>query len=167
MLKASKIVAVAAALLLLSAVVTGHPHFQKTTTCKVGNAEAKLEYFTAPANMEHVKNVKTGEFVKSFAKLTLGQELTVGGTSLPAGEYQVGAIKNSDNDWTMGLHKGALGFRDAPDPSKVIKLPSMFSKNHGKAAHIYFDISPGFGKFDGKPVLVWHFGDLYLVGALS
>jgi hypothetical protein len=51
--------------------------------------------------------------------------------------------------------------------SKVIKLKSMFSKSQGTADHVYFDIMPGHGEFEGKTVLIWHFGNLHLAGLID
>ena len=122
-----------------------HPHFNKTVIVKIGETEAKVSFFTAPANEEHVKNAKTGAFSAGFGTLTLSGDLKAGNMTLKAGEYTIGAIKNGDADWTMGLHQGKLGFGATPDMAKVIKLKSSYSTDHGEAAHIYFDIMPGHG----------------------
>ena len=135
-----------------------HPHFSKKISMKLGDVETELTYFTAPANMEHVKGVKSGAFNAGFATLKLGGDVKIGDQTLKAGEYTVGAVKNGDNDWTMGVHFGRLGFGATPDESKVTKLKSSFSTEHGNAAHIYFDIMPGHGDTEGKTVLIWHFG---------
>lgn len=144
-----------------------HPHFSKTVTAKIGDTEAKLSYFTAPANEEHVKNAKEAAFSAGFGTLTLSGDLMAGDMTLKAGEYTVGAIKNGDGDWTMALHHGKLGRNDSPDMAKVTKLSSNHTKDHGNAAHIYFDIMPGHGKTEGKTVLIWHFGTHHLAGVIS
>jgi hypothetical protein len=151
----------------LSALSAPHPHFSKTVIVKIGEVEAKVSFFTAPANEEHVKNAKVGAFSAGFGTLTLSGDLTAGDLTLKAGDYTIGAIKNGDADWTMALHQGKLGFNDAPDMAKVIKLQSVYSKDHANAAHIYFDIMPGHGKTEGKTVLIWHFGTHHLSGVIS
>ena len=144
-----------------------HPHFAKTVTAKVGEVEAKLGYFTAPANEEHVKTAPMNAFNAGFATLTLSGDLTFGEVTLKAGEYTVGAVKKGDADWTMGLHQGKLDFGAEPDMAKVIKLDSQYETSQGNAPHIYFDILPGHGKQEGKYVLIWHFGRHYLSGVIS
>jgi len=144
-----------------------HPHLSKTVTVKIGNVEAKLAYFTAPANEKYVADAKVGVFSAGFGVLTLAGDLTAGDVTLPAGDYTIGAIKNGDADWTMGLHQGKLGFNDAPDMAKVIKLSSEYTTSNGNAPHIYFDIMPGHGKQEGKATLIWHFGKHYLSGVIS
>ena len=169
MKKTAKILFVLVAFLLAWVNLVGHPHFNKTLTVKVGNVEAKLAYFTAPANEEHVQNAPVGEYIKSFATLSLSADVTVGEITLKAGDYNIGAFKNNEagSDFTLALHEGKLGFQDSPDAAKVIKLPSMFSKENGKAEHMTFDIAPGFGNFEGKAVLIWHFGSYFLAGQIG
>lgn len=162
-----KMAALLGILLLASAVLTAHPHFAKTVTMKVGDVEVKLSYFTAPANLEHVENVTVGAFNPSFGTLELSGDLTVGDTTLAAGKYRIGAIKNGDDDWTLALYKGQLGQGQEPDMANVIKLESSYLTNQGDSGHVYFDILPGHGDMDGRVVLIWHFGPLYLAGALS
>ena len=169
MKKAAQIAIPVIALVLAAALVMAHPHFNKSLSCKVGGADAKVTYTTAPANESHIANVKVGDYTKSFANLSLSADVTAGETMLAAGDYNVGAIKNNEagTDWTMALHKGKLGFRDAPTAANVVKLDSMFSMDNGKAEHMYFDIAPGAGKMNGKVVLIWHFGSYYLAGQLQ
>ncbi len=169
MKKAAGIAIPVIALVLAAAFVMAHPHFNKSVACKVGGADVTLTYVTAPANESHIANVKVGDYTKSFANMSLSADVTVGGTTLAAGDYNVGAIKNNHDgtDWSMALHKGKLGFRDAPTAANVIKLTSMFSMDNGKAEHLYFDIAPGAGKMSGKVVLIWHFGSYYLAGQLQ
>ena len=81
---------------------------------------------------------------------------TVRGQDLPdLGSRTVGVIKNGPNDWTMALHPGALGRRETPDMSKLIKLDSDFSDSKGVAEHLIFDINAGSGKFEGKAVAAY------------
>jgi hypothetical protein len=144
-----------------------HPHFRKTVTAKIGTVDAAIAYQTLPSNEVHTQNAKVGSFITPRAQLTLSGELKAGDVTLPAGDYTIGAIKNSDKDWTMALYPGPLARGTEPDMSKMIKLDSLFSSTHGQAEHMYLDIAPGHGKQDGKAVLVLHFGTLYLAGALS
>ena len=144
-----------------------HPHLQKKVTTKVGDNEVSLNYFTAPANLEHVKGVAVGSFTRSFAQLSVATDLDAGGVSVPAGDYTVGTIRKGESDWQMALYPGQVGRGESPDTSKLIKLNSSFSTDQGTADHIYFDILPGVGKMEGKTTLIWHFGPLYLAAALD
>lgn len=143
--------------------VAAHPHIAKTVTAKIDGNDVKLSYFTAPANMDHVQSAASGTYSHTGAVLTLPADMG----SLKAGEYMVGAIKNDDGTWTMALHPGKLSFRDSADVSKVVKLNSYFSKDHGQADHIHYDISPGSGSLEGKTVVSWHFGDHFLSGEIK
>ncbi len=154
-------------LLLVTVFVAAHPHISKTITTKVDATEVQLAYYTAPANMEHVGNAAAGDFSTTRAVLTLSADHSAGSVSLKAGDYTVGAVKQSDGTWTMGLYPGKMSYGDEADASKVIQLNSMFSKDHGHADHSHFDISPGGGSLSGKTVVTWHFGDLFLAGALN
>jgi hypothetical protein len=147
--------------------IIAHPHLQKSIDVKIGDVETKLSFYTSPANPEHVKNAEIGKFSTGFARLSLAGNLTVGGTTIPAGDYTVGAIRNGERDWTMVLLPGKLGYNDTPDVSKVIKLKSEFSSSEGTAGHVDYNISPGHGAMTGRAVLVWRYGSLYLAGALS
>jgi hypothetical protein len=152
----------------LGATLMAHPHFRKTVTVKLGNVDATLTYQTVPSNEMHAQKAKVGTFITPRApRLTLSGELKAGTVTIPAGEYTIGAIKNSDSDWTMALYPGQVARGTEPDMSKMIKLDSMFSTTQGTAEHMSIDITPGHGKQDGKAVLVLHFGTLYLAGALS
>ncbi len=155
-------------LLLLTVVVTAHPHLRKSVTAYLdGGTEITVNYFTAPANVEHAKNAVVGAFSAGFGRLKVSADLDAGGTAIPAGEYTIGAIKNSDSDWTLALYPGKIQQGQTPEMDKVIQLKSEFSESHGTAEHIYFDVLPGSGSLEGKTVLVWHFGKLFLEGALS
>ena len=147
--------------------IIAHPHLQKSIDVKIGDVETKLSFYTSPANPEHVKNAEIGKFSTGSARLSLAGNLTVGGTTIPAGDYTVGAIRNGERDWTMVLLPGKLGYNDTPDVSKVIKLKSEFSSSEGTAGHVDYNISPGHGAMTGRAVLVWRYGSLYLAGALS
>ncbi len=67
----------------------------------------------------------------------------------------------------MALHPGRLRLSTPADTAKIIRLESLFSRDMGNAHHMLVDIAPGHGKLEGKTVLTWHFGSLYLAGALS
>src|SRR5205814_5026594 len=128
-----------------------HPHFQKTVPAQLpGGVEATITYGTTPANEMRASEVKAGTFVTPRRPmLKLSGELKAGATTLPAGEYTIGVIKNSETDWTMALYPGRLPMGGAaPDASKAIKLESTYSGTAGKADHMLIDITPGSGKFE-------------------
>jgi hypothetical protein len=156
-------------LLLGVSLAPAHPHFNKSVTAKLpAGADVTITYNTTPSNETHAANASVGTFVTPRRpKLKLSADITAGGVAIAAGEYTIGVIKNSDNDWTMALYPGDMPRGAAPDMSKVIKLTSTFSKAHGTAAHMLIDITPGSGKLEGKAVLTLHFGSLFLEGALS
>jgi hypothetical protein len=156
------------ALAVLGSTLLAHPHFRKTVTAKLGTVDVTVAYQTVPSNELHAQNAKVGAFTTPRApKLTLSAELKAGAITLPAGEYTIGVIKNSDKDWTMALYPGALARGTEPDASKIIKLDSQFTTAHGTSEHMTIDITPGHGKQEGKAVLLLHFGTLYLAGSLS
>jgi hypothetical protein len=146
-----------------------HPHFNKTVTAKLpSGVEATVTYNTTPANEIHATNAKVGTFVTPRRPmLKLSGEIKAGAVTIPAGEYTIGVIKNSETDWTMALYPGATSPSTVVDVAKTIKLESAFSKDKGTAEHMLVDISPGSGKLDGRAVLTLHFGTLFLAGALS
>lgn len=157
------------AVLLAATLVFAHPHFNKSVTAKLpGGAEATITYNTTPANEANAAKQAVGVFATPRRpKLKLSADVKAGEVAVPAGEYLIGVIKNSEEDWTMALYPGDIARGASPDMSKVIKLESMFLKDQGKAPHMLIDISPGSGKFEGKAVLTLHFGTLFLAGALS
>lgn len=162
-----KVTVLAALLLLVATAVMAHPHFRKSVSTKLGNVEVKVVYFTVPANLEHVAEAVTGAFTAGSGQIELSGDLSAGDVSIPAGQYQIGAIKNGEGDWTLALYPGQLQRGQEPDMSKLIKLQSSFSDKGGNAGHAYFDVMPGTGEMEGKAVLVWHFGPLQVEGALS
>ena len=157
------------ALSLVASVALAHPHFNKTVTATLApGVEVTITYNTTPANETHAQNAKVGEFVTPRRPvLKLSSELKAGATTLPAGEYTIGVIKNAEKDWTLALYPGRLQRADVPDSAKAIRLESMFSADHGTAEHMLIDITPGHGKFEGKAVLTLHFGSLFLAGVLA
>jgi hypothetical protein len=146
-----------------------HPHFNKTVTVSLPQGvEAKIIYNTTPANEERAANAAVGEFTTPRGPvLELSGELTAGDTTLAAGQYTIGVIKNAEDDWTLALYPGRLGRGETADAAKVIRLESMFSKDKGTAPHMLIDVTPGDGKFEGKAVLTLHFGSLFLAGVLA
>jgi hypothetical protein len=154
---------------LAASVALAHPHFNKTVTATLSpGVEATITYNTTPANETHAQTAKVGEFVTPRRPvLKLSTELKNGNTTLPAGEYTIGVIKNAEKDWTLALYPGRLQRADVPDSAKAIRLESMFSADHGTADHMLIDVTPGHGKFEGKAVLTLHFGSLFLAASLS
>lgn len=156
--------------LLGGTIIFAHPHYNKTVTVSLpGSVEATITYTTAPANETHATKAAVGSFatIPRQPRLKLSAALNAGNVSIPSGEYVIGVIKNGEEDWTIALHAGQLGFSAQPDMSKLIKLDSMYSRTTWKAEHLLVDISPGTGKFEGKIVLTAHFGTMLFVGALS
>jgi hypothetical protein len=158
-------------LLLASAAATvlAHPHFNKTITAKLpAGAEVTITYQTVPSNEMHAQSAKVGEFITPRQpKLKLSAEVKNDKVTIPAGEYTIGVIKNSEKDWTMALFPGAPARGVPVDLTKVIKLDSMLEAGKGTAEHMLVDLTPGHGKFEGKAVLTLHFGTLFLAGVLA
>ena len=165
-MKKLSIVAVA---LLTATVLAAHPHFQKTTSAKLSEeVEVSLSFFTVPANMSHLAGIENGDFVSpGLPKFETGAALTAGSATVPAGTYTVGAIKNGADDWTMALSPGELGFGEAPDMSKVIKLDSTYWTSQDDTAHLVVDVFPGEGKFEGKAVILLGFGTMWVQGLIQ
>ena len=156
-------------LLLAPSFSLAHPHFNKTVSAQLpGGAEASISYNTTPSNLSRAESAPAGTFVTPRRpSLELSADIMSGSTSVPAGKYTIGVIKNGSNDWTMALYKGGLERGQEPDMANVIKLDSMYSSSAGSADHMLIDITPGSGKFEGKAVLTLHFGTMFLSGALS
>ena len=154
---------------LTAQIALAHPHFSKTVTAKLpSGAEATITYNTTPANEARAAGVAIGTFVTPRRPmLKLSADLKFGETTVPAGDYTIGVVKNSEKDWTMALYPGALPREGTPDIAKTIKLESLFSSDRGIAEHMLIDITPGAGKLEGRAVLTLHFGNLFLAGALS
>lgn len=156
--------------LSLAAAASAHPHFNKTITADLpGGVQAVITYNTTPSNETRAVEAPIGVFttprgpkLKLSADLKSGEKVAVG-----AGEYTIGVIKLSATEWTMALYSGAVARGAAPDPTKVIRLDSMFDEKVAPADHMLIDITPGHGKFEGKAVLTLHFGSLLLSGLLG
>ena len=153
----------------LAVTLAAHPHFNKTVVVKLpSGVEATIAYNTTPANEAHATGAAVGAFLTPRRPmLKLSGEVKAGEVVVPAGEYTIGAVKNSDTDWTLALYAGQIARGQQPDMSKVIKLESVYSAGIGTAPHMLIDITPGSGKFEGRAVLTLHFGSLFLAGALS
>lgn len=158
-----------ALVLAAPAALMAHPHFNKTVTAKLpSGVEVTIAYNTTPANELRAKEVKVGTFVTPRRPtVKLSGDLKSGPATVPAGQYTIGVVKNSETDWTMALYPGEVARGAEPDLAKVIKLDSMYSASAGTAEHMLIDISPGHGKFEGKAVLTLHFGSMFLAGALE
>jgi hypothetical protein len=158
-------------LLFASAAVTAlaHPHFNKSITAKLpSGADVTIVYQTVPSNEMHAASAKVGEFITPRRPtLKLSAELKNDKVTIPAGEYTIGVIKNSEKDWTMALFPGAPARGVPVDMTKLIKLDSMLEAGKGTAEHMLVDLTPGHGKFEGKAVLTLHFGTLFLAGLLA
>jgi len=159
----------AAAMALVASAALAHPHFNKTVTVSLPQGvEAKITYNTTPANEQRAADAAVGQFVTPRNPvLELSGDVTAGAAQIPAGQYTIGVIKNGEDDWTLALYPGRLGRGETADATRLIRLDSVFSKDHGTAPHMLIDITPGDGKFEGKAVLTLHFGSLFLAGALS
>jgi hypothetical protein len=162
-----KLFVVCGLLFLAASVVTAHPHFRKTTTVKMGEQEVSVSFRTVPANMSRLEGIADGEFVSpGQPSLKVSAALKAGSASIPAGTYLVGAVKNGDG-WTMALYPGKLERGEKPDLSKAIKLDSQLNTSTDGAEHLVVDIGPGWGKNQGKAVVLIGFGTLWLDGAIS
>ena len=158
------------AVLSLGAYASAHPHFNKTLTADLpGGVQAVITYGTTPANETRATSAAVGVFTSPRnPRLKLSADLKAGEKVIAAaGEYTIGVIKNSETDWTMALYPGTIARGAAADPTKVIKLESLFNSKIAPADHMLVDITPGHGKFEGKAVLTLHFGTLFLSGLLG
>ncbi len=156
-------------LVLVATAVIAHPHFRKSTTATLpGDVEISVSFFTVPSNESHIAGIADGDFVSpGLPQLVIPKDMKAGSATIPAGNYTVGAIKNSMTDWTMALSPGKLGFGDSPDMSKLIKLDSQFVKSPTNIGHLVVDIQPGHDKLEGKVVVFIGFGTFHLSGAIS
>ena len=153
--------------LLVASVAIAHPHFQKTTSVKIGDGEVSVSFVTVPANMSHLANLAEGQFVSpGRPSLTLSVDLKAGSATIPAGAYQVGALKKGEG-WAMVLYPGKLDRGAKPDASKLITLDSQFNTSAEPVEHLVVDIGPGWGTSEGKAVVLMGFGTLWLDGVLS
>jgi hypothetical protein len=154
---------------LAAVAAVAHPHFNKTITAKLpSGTDVTITYQTVPSNEMHAQSAKVGEVITPRRPtLKLSADVKTDKQTIPAGEYTIGVIKNSDKDWTMALYPGAPERGKPVDLAKVIKLDSMLEAGKGTAEHMLVDLTPGHGKFEGKAVLTLHFGTLFLAGVLA
>ena len=153
--------------LLTASVVIAHPHFTKTTSVKIGDNEVSVSFYTVPVNMSRLDGLADGAFVSpGRPSLKVSADLKAGSVSIPAGTYQVGAVKKGDG-WTMVLYPGELGREEKPDLSKAITLDSQFNTSAEPVEHLVVDIGPGWGTSEGKAVVLIGFGTLWLDGVIS
>jgi hypothetical protein len=164
-----RVLAVSMGIAVCAGAALAHPHFNKTVTASLPQGvDVTITYNTTPANEMRAQEAKVGEFVTPRRPiLKLSAELKTEKTTLAAGEYTIGVIKNSDKDWTLALYPGRLERNAVPDVTKAVRLESAFSSGDGHADHMLIDITPGHGKFEGKAVLTLHFGTLFLAGVLA
>ena len=162
-----KKVLLACLVLFTASVVVAHPHFRKKISVTMGDNEVSVSFFTVPANMSHLEGLKDGQYVSpGRPSLKIGADLKGGSATIPAGTYQVGAVKKGAG-WTMVLYPGELGRGEQPDLAKAIKLDSQFNKSSETAEHLVVDIGPGWGKNEGKAVVLLGFGNLWLDGVIA
>ena len=150
-------------------ILSAHPHFDKTITAQLpGGVEATIAYQTVPANEEHTQNAPNGSFVTPRSpRLTLSGDLMAGSLSIPAGEYIIGVVKNSANDWTLALYPGTIGRGETPEDSKLLKLDSMYFTVSEPIEHLTLDFTTGHGRHEGKAVLSINFGTMVVHGSLG
>ena len=51
----------------------------------------------------------------------------------------------------MALYPGALARGAVAEPAKLIKLESCSRRAKARPEHMLIDVTPGHGKFEGKP----------------
>jgi len=156
-------------LVLGTTLVMAHPHFEKKVTALLpSDVEASVAYETLPSNETYTDQAEIGSIIiPRRAAFILAGDITAGSVSLTAGDYTIGVIKNSADNWGMVLLSGRLSYGDTPDLSNPIKLDSHYSTTKEGSAHLRIDIVPGHGDFEGKPVLSIAFGSMILEAALS
>jgi hypothetical protein len=160
-------------MILIETTLIAHPHFDKSILVRLPTGQQlTVAYNTTPANEIQADRAGIGQYVTPRApQLTVSADLKSGATTIPAGQYTIGVIKNSAADWTMALYPGRPTGRGGTvppaDAAKIIKLDSMFNGAATEAQHMLIDVTPGFGRFEGKAVLTLHFGKLFLAGALG
>ena len=120
-----RVVAGAVAVVLLAAgAAVAHPHFNKTVTAKLpSGVDATITYNTTPANEIRAAQAAVGTFVTPRRPmLKLSGEVKAGAVTIPAGEYTIGVIKNSEKDWTMALFAGTMPQGGTVDVAKTVNM---------------------------------------------
>jgi len=154
--------------LTVTAAQTAHPHLNKTiTTTLHGPVEVSVSYQTASAREIDPEASPVGRFINPWAPiLSLSEDVKSGATHIPSGRYTIGLIKNGPGDWTLALHPGRLRQREVAVTPIIIPLDTLFSDSNGSSDHLVIDFSPGTGRFEGKVVLTFHLGTLFLAAEL-
>lgn len=155
-------------LLGTASLLWAHPHFPKEVTTDLpGGAKATISYTTVPSNESHAANAAVGSFVTPRGpRINFSADVKSGSTTIAAGEYTIGVIKDGDDAWTLALHPGRVNRRSPADPAKLIKLDSEF-RRAGNVEHLSVDIVPGHGRLEGKTVLSLAFGTMVCEGTLE
>ena len=153
---------------LAAGIALAHPHFPKEVSAELPNGvKAMVAYTTVPSNESHAANAAVGSFVTPRApRITFSGDVVSGSTTIAAGEYTIGVIKNGADDWTLALHPGRVDRRSPADPAKLIKMDSAYRKA-ANVEHLSVDIIPGHGRLEGKTVLSLAFGTMACEGALE
>lgn len=161
--------AVAATIVVTGTFMLAHPHLRTTVTVELpSGVEATITYNTVPVNLARATNAAEGSFLNpGRASLKLSGEVKAGSVTIPEGDYTLGVIKKSGNDWTLGLYPGSIARGQSAQMSKVIELDSSYSAASGMVEHMLIDFSPGSGDFAGKSVITLRFGSMSLSGLLS
>lgn len=151
-----------------TAAQTAHPHLNKTITTSLhGPVEVSVSYQTASAREIDPDASPVGRFINPWAPiLSLSEAVNSGSTNIPSGRYTIGLIKYGPGDWTMALHPGRLRQREVDVTPRLILLDTVFSDSNGSSDHLVIDFSPGTGRFEGKVVLTFHLGTLFLAAEL-
>lgn len=146
-----------------SAAAGDHPHLVKTVTTDLpGAVEVSARYQTAPAGEVNPESSPTNRFLNVWAaSLQVAGDVRSGATAIPAGRYTVGLIKKNSNDWTLALHPGRLGQKEAAVSPRLIRLDTLFSRSKGESEHLVIDFDLGTGRFEDEVVLTFHLGTLY------
>jgi hypothetical protein len=155
--------------LIGSAAGGDHPHLLKTVTANLpGPVEVSVRYQTASAGEVDPDSSPAGTFMNLWAPmLTLSEDVRSGATEIPSGRYTLGLIKKNSGDWTLALHPGRLGQKEALVTPKMIILDTLFSRSSGRSDHLSIDFDLGTGQFEGDVVLTFHLGTLFLVVPLE
>ena len=155
-------------IVLLTSILWAHPHFPKEVSADLpSGAKATINYTTVPSNESHATNAAVGSFVTPRGpRITFSADVKSGSTTIAAGEYTVGVIKDSDTNWTLALYPGRVSRSEPPDASKLIKMDSEYRKA-ANVEHLAVDIIPGHGRLEGKTVLSLAFGTMACEGALE
>ncbi len=154
--------------LIGSAAVVDHPHFGKTVTANLpGPVEMSVRYSTVPAHEMDPEGAPLGKFLNPRAPiLQLSEAGRSGSTEIPSGNYTIGLIKKGSDDWTLALHPGRLRQKEVAVTPNLILLNTLSSRSSGRSDHLVIDFNLGTGRFEGKVVLTFHWGTLFLAAEI-